>query len=66
MAGLRAARARGRFGGRQRGMDAKKVKMAASLMKDKTVSVPEICQTLEVSRSTLYRYVGPGGEIRRP
>ena len=66
MAGLRAARARGRFGGRRREMSAEKVKMAASLIKDETVSVSEICQTLGISRSTLYRYVGPKGEVRRP
>ena len=29
------------------------------------LSTEEICQTLDVSRSTLYRYVGPNGEMRR-
>jgi len=64
MAGLRAARARGRFGGRKRQMTPDKVKMASSLMKDPQVSVGEICNTLSVSRTTLYRYVGPQGEVR--
>ena len=64
MAGLTAARARGRLGGRPRAMAEEKIKMAASLMKDSSVSVKEICRNLGVSRTTLYRYVGPHGEIR--
>jgi DNA invertase Pin-like site-specific DNA recombinase len=64
MAGLRAARARGRFGGRPREMTPEKVRMASSLMKDSDVSIKEICNTLDVSRSTLYRYVDPSGNSR--
>jgi DNA invertase Pin-like site-specific DNA recombinase len=64
MAGLRAARARGRFGGRPREMTPEKVRMASSLMKDPDVSIKEICNTLDVSRSTLYRYVDPSGNSR--
>jgi len=64
MAGLRAARARGRFGGRKRQMTPDKVKMASSLIQDPMVSVGEICNTLRISRTTLYRYVGPQGEVR--
>ena len=65
MAGLTAARARGRLGGRPKAMAAEKIKMAASLMKDASVSVKEICRNLKVSRTTLYRYIGPHGEIRQ-
>lgn len=64
MAGLTAARARGRFGGRPKIMPAEKIKMAASLMRDPNVSVKEICRNLGVSRTTLYRHIGPQGEIR--
>lgn len=64
MAGLRAARARGKLGGRPKGMTADKVKMAARLMQDPNVSAKEVCQTLGVSRTTLYRYVSPSGEVR--
>jgi DNA invertase Pin-like site-specific DNA recombinase len=64
MAGLRAARARGRLGGRPKQMTAGKIKMAAQLMQDRNASVTEICRTLGVSRTTLYRYVSPSGEIR--
>jgi DNA invertase Pin-like site-specific DNA recombinase len=56
-AGLAAARDRGRLGGRPRKMDEKKLKMAVSLMKDPNLSVQEICETLKVSKSTLYRYL---------
>ncbi|RME56085.1 MAG: recombinase family protein [Caldilineae bacterium] len=64
MAGLQAARARGRLGGRKRTMTPEKVKMAARLMQDRSVPVEEICRTLGVSRTTLYRYVTPDGKIR--
>lgn len=66
MAGLNAARARGRKGGRKVQMTPEKLKAAASLMKDKTNTVKAICHTLGVSRATLYRYVTPTGEVRQP
>lgn len=65
MAGLRAARARGRFGGSKPKMTRDKVKVAASLMKDKSNRIKDICKTLGVSRATLYRYVTPTGEVRK-
>ena len=55
MAGFKAARARGRKGGRPRVMDDKMIAMAKTLMADYSYSVKDICQTLGVSRSTLYR-----------
>jgi DNA invertase Pin-like site-specific DNA recombinase len=55
-AGLAAARARGRKGGRPKGMDEKKRKMAIALRADSTRSVQEICETLRISRATFYRY----------
>ena len=64
MAGLRAARARGRMGGRKRQMTPEKVNMASRLMKDPEVSIKEICTTLGIGRSTLYRYVAPDGSKR--
>ena len=66
MAGLRAARARGRLGGRPRRMTPEQVKMASHLMQDPAIDVKEIVRTLGVSRSTLYRYVEPTGELRGP
>ena len=57
-AGLVAARARGRLGGRP-SMDPHdpRVQMAKALHKDPAHEVGDICQTLHISRSTLYRYL---------
>ncbi len=57
MAGLAAARARGRHGGRPRVMDKKKIAMAKSLLADSNHSVDEVCNILGVSRATLYSYL---------
>ncbi len=57
-AGLKAARSRGRKGGRKPiSLNSHKVKMAKKLHADKSISIDEICLTLKVSRSTLYRYL---------
>ncbi len=62
-AGLEAARARGRQGGGPRSLDPRKVAMARALHSDKSNSIEDICKTLRVSRSTLYRYLeGPAVE----
>lgn len=58
-AGLAAARARGRKGGRPRRLDTdRKAQMARQLHADPTNSIGDICTTLGVSRATLYRYLG--------
>lgn len=64
-AGLAAARARGRCGGRPkvRALDTKVV-LAKKLHADKSVAVDEICKTLRISRSTLYRYASMGEPTR--
>jgi len=54
-AGLTAARARGRLGGRPRIMDQSKIDMAKSLVADTKNSIRDICKTLSISKSTLYR-----------
>ncbi|MFC1583873.1 recombinase family protein, partial [Candidatus Neomarinimicrobiota bacterium] len=58
-AGLAAARARGRHGGRPRVMDEKKTAMARALLADPTNKVTDVCNTLGVSRATLYAYLKP-------
>jgi len=58
-AGLAAARARGRKGGRPRGMDEKKRQRALKLRADPTLSIGEICQMLQISRATFYNYTRP-------
>ena len=59
-AGLQAARARGRLGGRPKIQtnDPKKIALAKQLYDDGNMPVKEICDTLHIRRSTLYRYVG--------
>lgn len=57
-AGLQAARVRGRQGGRPSKLTAKQVKLARQLFADRSLSIKEICQTLSISRTTLYRLVG--------
>lgn len=59
-AGLNAARARGRHGGRPKGL-AKKSEATAcaaeTLYKEKKLSVVEICKKLSISKSTFYKYL---------
>jgi DNA invertase Pin-like site-specific DNA recombinase len=56
-AGLTAARARGRLGGRPKALTPKKAQMAKALYNDKNNTIDEICKTLNISRATLYRYI---------
>jgi len=58
MAGLKAARARGRVGGRPRKLDEKKTELAYHLYDEKNHTVIEICQMLAISKPTLYAYLG--------
>jgi DNA invertase Pin-like site-specific DNA recombinase len=73
MAGIASARARGRLGGRPKAMDAKKAAQARAMHKNKEISIREICSTLEVGRTILYRslkptrgQVVPGEALRHP
>jgi len=64
-AGLAEARARGRKGGRpQKLADSKKFALACRLYADKSNDVNTICETLGISRATLYRYVRPQIAVR--
>ena len=54
-AGLQAAKARGRCGGRPRLMDQEKVRLARTLHNDKSITIGEICRSLGISKGTLYR-----------
>jgi DNA invertase Pin-like site-specific DNA recombinase len=59
-AGLTAARARGRRGGRPKTLAARQLSIAQSLYADSKTSIPEICRTLKISKATLYRYIEAG------
>ena len=56
-AGLAAARARGRRGGRPKSLDAAKRAIAVNLYDEKKHSVKEICEVMGVSKPTLYKYI---------
>lgn len=57
MAGLKAARARGRKGGRKPAMDQKKISLASKLMRDREMPISEMREAVGVSRATLSRYL---------
>src|SRR3954464_15878238 len=62
-AGLEAARARGRKGGRRKKLDERKRRLAVDLYHQKKHTIDEICRTVGISKPTLYAYVreqGPG------
>ncbi len=55
-AGLAAARARGRLGGRPKKLiDPKKIALAKRLHAGRKTDIATICQTLGISKATLYR-----------
>ena len=64
MAGLKAARARGRNGGRKFALSKAKVRLAQAAMANRDTSVTELCRELGIKPVTLYRYVGPQGQLR--
>jgi DNA invertase Pin-like site-specific DNA recombinase len=55
-AGLAAARARGRQGGRPR-LSPEKVRQLRTLAADRENSISSICRTLGISKATFYRYL---------
>ena len=60
-AGLNAARARGRLGGRPRKMDVTMLKMAMSAMEDKKSIAMEVARHLSITTTTLYAYINGDG-----
>ena len=64
VAGLAAARARGRKGGAPYKMTPAKVRLAAASMGKPGTNVSDLCTELGITRQTLYRHVSPTGELR--
>ncbi len=64
MAGLAAARARGRSGGRPRVMTKAKLKTAMTMMTDRDNAARDVAVQLGISLSTLYAYVDAQGQPR--
>jgi DNA invertase Pin-like site-specific DNA recombinase len=56
-AGLAAARARGKSGGRPKVLTQKQIAMLNQLAKDPNNTVTDICKTLGIGRTTYYRYL---------
>jgi len=63
-AGLAAARARGRKGGRKRKMDASTIKMAMAAMADQKTPAFEIAKRLGITTTTLYSYINGDGSLK--
>ncbi|SEI19897.1 Site-specific DNA recombinase [Rhizobium tibeticum] len=63
-AGLAAARARGRNGGAPFKMTPAKLRLAQAMMGKPETKVADLCAELGITRQTLYRFVGPKGELR--
>jgi len=63
-AGLAAARARGRNGGAPFKMTPAKLRLAQAAMGKPETKVADLCGELGITRQTLYRFVGPKGELR--
>lgn len=62
-AGLAAARARGRNGGRPTALDRDKRELAVRLYNEKTMPIAKICTMLGISKPTLYSYVRSAANI---
>jgi DNA invertase Pin-like site-specific DNA recombinase len=65
-AGLAAARARGRKGGRPKSLDVKKTALLYKLYDEKQHSIQEICDLVGVSKSTLYAYLRDRETVTKP
>lgn len=57
-AGLAAARARGRKGGRKPALDAKQIREIKALLRDPDIQVGDVAKRYGVSRTTIYKHVG--------
>ncbi|WP_299755329.1 recombinase family protein [uncultured Pontibacter sp.] len=64
-AGLTAARARGRVGGRPEKLSTSKKEMAIDLYNSKKHTVKEICKMVGITKPTLYRYLEPQKEMKK-
>lgn len=64
-AGLAAARARGRLGGRPRKMTKATLHMAMAAMADPTSNAGEVARRLGITTTTLYAYVNGDGSLKR-
>jgi len=64
-AGLAAARARGRNGGRPRKMDKGTLKIAMAAMSDRNSVAKDVASRLNMTTTTLYYYVNADGSLKK-
>lgn len=64
-AGLAAARARGRMGGRPRKVDKETLKIAMAAMSEKKTNVQDLAKALNVSRPLIYLYLNSDGTLKK-
>ncbi len=65
IAGLKAARARNRVGGRKFQLTKSKARLAQLAMQNRDSKISDLCEELGgITKQTLYRYVSPTGELR--
>lgn len=64
-AGLAAARARGRMGGRPRKVDAATLRMAMAAMSDSKSIAAAVAKRLNITTATLYTYVNSDGTLKQ-
>ena len=65
-AGLAAARARGRLGGRPRKMDRAMLRMAMNAMASRETNAQDLARRLGITTTTLYMYVNGDGTLKEP
>jgi DNA invertase Pin-like site-specific DNA recombinase len=65
-AGLAAARARGRLGGRPRKMTVETLKMAMAAMAHPKTKASEVASRLGITTTTLYAYINGDGSVKEP
>lgn len=63
-AGLQAARARGRKGGRPKKLSKDKMELAVQLYVGKQHSIQKICELIGVSKPTLYKYINSATKFK--
>ena len=65
MAGLKAARARGHFGGRPRLLTSQQIQRAKELYQEGNSTVTEICKIYKISSKSFYNYIKKNAAIQQ-
>lgn len=60
VAGVRAAQAKGIICGRKKTIDENKIQAAKMMLEDERITVREVCETLGISKTSLYLYIKGG------